>query len=92
MQALVTPEALDPLAVASPAFPGQQHVDTSIPVAGMTSSQEMQPCPKLGLPGASHTTVTLRRTVLTDTAARSTLGNPETIPQTHYGSAATFRG
>src|SRR5205814_8989882 len=61
MQALVTPEPLDPLAVARPAVPDQQHVDTSIPVAGMTPSQGLQTGPQASFVRAVDSAMALRR-------------------------------
>ena len=64
MEALVTPQPLDPLAVACPAVTDQQDVDAPIPVAGMTSGQGLQPCSQVSLVGHPRSAVALRGAVL----------------------------
>jgi hypothetical protein len=60
VQPFVTPQPLHPLAVAGPALPLEQHVDTPVAVAGMTTCEQMQLGPQPRLVRGSLAAVTLR--------------------------------
>ena len=92
MQALVSPQALDPLAVGGPALPGEQDVDAAIAIAGMPAGQELEPGPELGLVGHMGSAVALGGPVLAHAPTRPALGHPEAGLQADHRPSTSLRG
>src|SRR5207253_6253360 len=92
-QALVTPEALHPLAVHAPSLPTHDPRGHLVTPTRMRLRDRTQLRAQLTvLDRARHTRLALRRPMLTRHPTREPFGNPETFLQAAHRPPASLRG